>query len=341
MNRPFAVLKDLLPPELLPAEDSGTRGRKRHDASRRDAPADKGARPAKSARPGEARSRGDKSRNPQNAKAPGKPGKSPAEGHAARPAAEGGAHPPARPDHQGNRPARAAKHGKPAPAPREAAPPAETPEAIEQRRKAAERAEQQRALANEGITVLSERYPALFNRNQPVPLAIGIHKPLVEAAREGQLPVSVAAIRAAMGRWTGSWPYLAIMTEGAVRIDLDGNPAGTVDAEQAEAAKQTLTQRRSRQQPRRGKGKPAGKTAGKPAKHKAAEGESHAAAETAPAAVDAGARPTADDTAAAHTATNPPAPATDAPAQRSPSAGDTDSSSNDTSPPSADGVHTP
>src|SRR5690554_4681304 len=245
VNRPFAVLKDLLPPELLPAEPTPGRGRKRSDAKRSEAPA---------AKKGSAKGAG-----------------APALEQQARP---GGNKARAKPSKPGNRNkpqrAQAEPQNQTKARPQNPPPPAETPEAIEQRRKAAERAEQRRALANEGLAVLSEHYPTLFNRQQPVPLAIGIHKPLVAAAREGSLPVPVAAVRAAMGRWTGSWNYLGVMTEGATRLDLEGNPAGTVDAEQAEAARQTLAERRARQQNRRPKGKKSVKPEAKPAPAKQA-----------------------------------------------------------------------
>lgn len=71
------------------------------------------------------------------------------------------------------------------------------------------------------------------------PLAIGIHKQLME--RKPDLDKN--KVRIAMHSHTASTRYLKALTEGAPRLDLDGQPAGEVTAEQQEVAVQTLKDR--------------------------------------------------------------------------------------------------
>ena len=86
--------------------------------------------------------------------------------------------------------------------------------------------------------MLRETYPALFAAEQPPPLKIGIHKDLL--ARHPDLNARV--LRHALA-WLCERPryQYAVRKEGAVRIDLDGQPAGEVTAEQAGIAKSKLT----------------------------------------------------------------------------------------------------
>lgn len=71
------------------------------------------------------------------------------------------------------------------------------------------------------------------------PLAIGIHKGLLERMPE----LDKAQLRVAMRTHTASTAYLKGIVEGASRLDLDGNPAGTVTAEHQELAVKTLRER--------------------------------------------------------------------------------------------------
>lgn len=88
---------------------------------------------------------------------------------------------------------------------------------------------------------LKARYPDLFGP-QPKPLAIGIHHVLL--ARHPDLDVSALKNAIALRcRWH---QYLKALTQpGAMRYALDGNPAGEVTAEQAEAARTRLAQRKA------------------------------------------------------------------------------------------------
>lgn len=95
---------------------------------------------------------------------------------------------------------------------------------------------------------LQRRFPEAF---QPgVPLAIGIHAPIHEAARAEGGP-EPWAVRAALGSWTRHPKYLAGLVEQRTRRHLDGSEAEPVTAEQAERARRQLAElERKRQQTR-------------------------------------------------------------------------------------------
>jgi ProQ/FINO family len=73
------------------------------------------------------------------------------------------------------------------------------------------------------------RLPAVFDADHPLPLTIGIHKPLREL---------IGTKRAnRMLEWLTSWPaYLAAVAAGGCRYNLDGSEAGQVTEEQRTAA---------------------------------------------------------------------------------------------------------
>jgi ProP effector len=71
------------------------------------------------------------------------------------------------------------------------------------------------------------------------PLAIGIHKQLLE--RKPDLDKN--KVRVALHGHTASTRYLKALTEGAPRLDLDGQPAGEVTKEQQDVAVKTLRDR--------------------------------------------------------------------------------------------------
>lgn len=84
---------------------------------------------------------------------------------------------------------------------------------------------------------LIERYPATFNQDAPLPLKIGIHTDLL--ARHPDL--DPATLRRALKRYCERRAYqLALAREGAVRVDLDGQPAGEVLEDQRRFAKLKL-----------------------------------------------------------------------------------------------------
>lgn len=82
------------------------------------------------------------------------------------------------------------------------------------------------------------RYPQAFLTGHTSPLKVGIHQDLAR-----QEPWSNRLIRRALAHYVNLPRYVKALREGAERIDLDGNPAGVVDA----TAAQTATEKRRRQ----------------------------------------------------------------------------------------------
>jgi hypothetical protein len=85
---------------------------------------------------------------------------------------------------------------------------------------------------------LTERFPNCFKPfGQPkLPLKIGIDKDIIAAAPD----LSGHNIRGTLGIYTRTPGYHKVLVEGAARIDLNGNPAGTVTEKEAQQAAQTL-----------------------------------------------------------------------------------------------------
>ena len=88
-----------------------------------------------------------------------------------------------------------------------------------------------RALVVATLARLGELFPGAFG-NPPRPLVIGVAEQIM--ARTGLDPHSV---RVALYAYCNSPSYVASLIEGAVRVDLDGNAAGTVLREQAAYAR--------------------------------------------------------------------------------------------------------
>ena len=115
-----------------------------------------------------------------------------------------------------------------------------------------------------------QRYPGAFFKGHTRPLKVGIHEELAE-----QEPWPEKLVRRALACYVNLPRYLKAVREGAERIDLDGQPAGQVDAKAAEHARKKLERLQAEGrgkggaapgQPRRaaGKGKPGrGKAAGR------------------------------------------------------------------------------
>lgn len=80
-----------------------------------------------------------------------------------------------------------------------------------------------------------QRYPGAFFQGHTRPLMVGIHKVL--AARE---PWPEKLVRRALACYVNLPRYLKAMHEDAERIDLDGQPAGKVDAQSADYAHRKL-----------------------------------------------------------------------------------------------------
>jgi sRNA-binding protein len=90
------------------------------------------------------------------------------------------------------------------------------------------------------IALLAERWPGAFSIHEKKrrPLKIGIHLDVM-AAIDGA--ITHAELSRALGCYVANGAYLSRLREGAKRIALDGEPSGTVTAEQENYAKILLS----------------------------------------------------------------------------------------------------
>jgi len=89
------------------------------------------------------------------------------------------------------------------------------------------------------LTELQAVAPDLWNPENPVPLAIGIHKQLYPIAERMQ--VSRRSLRGFLARWTASRSYQRALGEpGARRFNLDGSPAGEVTRQHGDSARERV-----------------------------------------------------------------------------------------------------
>jgi len=83
------------------------------------------------------------------------------------------------------------------------------------------------------LALCRERFPALFDIEHPVPLAIHIHKPL------GKVLGKKRALR--LLEWWVAWPrYVAAVAAGGPRYNLDGSIAGEISEQHRGAALASL-----------------------------------------------------------------------------------------------------
>jgi ProP effector len=118
--------------------------------------------------------------------------------------------------------------------------------------KAAQRNRAWREARLDTLLTLRQRFPHTFTRlsnRSRRPLKIGIHLD-IEAAMPDLDPIEISR---ALCYYVADIRYHRACTEGAQRIDLNGNPAGTVTASEAENSKRSvagieakLAQRRER-----------------------------------------------------------------------------------------------
>lgn len=100
--------------------------------------------------------------------------------------------------------------------------------------------------SKEVIAYLVEIFPKCFSaKGEAKPLKIGIFQDLAERLQEDE-KVSKTLLRTALRQYTASWRYLHGAKEGAVRVDLDGNEAGVLDAEHVEHAQKTLEESKTK-----------------------------------------------------------------------------------------------
>jgi ProP effector len=77
------------------------------------------------------------------------------------------------------------------------------------------------------LAILVGQFPQAFSMgDQRRPLKVGIHQELAARA----VGLSTDQIREALRQYTSAIDYQRAIVEGASRIDLDGNSAGTVTA---------------------------------------------------------------------------------------------------------------
>ncbi|WP_373767334.1 RNA chaperone ProQ [Glaesserella sp.] len=94
----------------------------------------------------------------------------------------------------------------------------------------------------EVIHYLVEKFPLCFiAEGEAKPLKVGLFQDLADALT-GDDKVSKTALRQALRVYTMSWRYLHACKEGAVRVGLNGEEAGVVDAMQAEHAAHSLAE---------------------------------------------------------------------------------------------------
>ncbi len=90
------------------------------------------------------------------------------------------------------------------------------------------------------IAYLAEKFPLCFSlEGEAKPIKIGLFQDLAEALKDDP-KVSKTQLRYALRQYTSNWRYLHGCKEGAVRVDLQGNPAGVLEQEHAQHAAQQL-----------------------------------------------------------------------------------------------------
>ncbi len=105
--------------------------------------------------------------------------------------------------------------------------------------------------SKEVIAFLAERFPLCFTaEGEARPLKIGIFQDLV-ARVEGEMSLSKTQLRSALRLYTSSWRYLYGIKPGATRVDLDGNPCGSLDEQHVEHARKQLEEAKARVQAQR------------------------------------------------------------------------------------------
>ena len=87
------------------------------------------------------------------------------------------------------------------------------------------------------IAYLAEKFPLCFALDgEAKPIKIGLFQDLAEALQDDPR-VSKTQLRHALRQYTSNWRYLHSCREGAVRVDLYGNPAGVLEANKKRPAR--------------------------------------------------------------------------------------------------------
>jgi ProP effector len=85
---------------------------------------------------------------------------------------------------------------------------------------------------------LIDRYPHLFAVNPPRPLASGIHRVLAE-----QTGAPIPVVKLVLAKLTRRNAYLAALSAGGPRYDIDGRPSGMISPDEQQAAVKALQRR--------------------------------------------------------------------------------------------------
>src|SRR5437764_4290813 len=85
---------------------------------------------------------------------------------------------------------------------------------------------------------LIDRYPHLFAVDPPRPLASGIHRVLAE-----QTGAPMPVLKLALAKLTRRNAYLAALSAGGPRYDIDGRPSGVISPDDQPAAADALQRR--------------------------------------------------------------------------------------------------
>lgn len=103
----------------------------------------------------------------------------------------------------------------------------------------------------DAIAYLAEKFPLCFSlEGEAKPLKIGLFQDLA-VALENDEKVSKTVLRQTLRAYTMSWRYLHACKEGAMRVGLQGEDAGLVDATQAAHAAQSLAEAKAAYSERR------------------------------------------------------------------------------------------
>ena len=85
------------------------------------------------------------------------------------------------------------------------------------------------------IATLCDRFPAAFSLKRPLPLKVGVGNEIAK-----MLGVNPRAVGLALGFYCNRSAYLSVCKEGATRVDLDGNPAGSITEAEATHTKRRI-----------------------------------------------------------------------------------------------------
>lgn len=100
----------------------------------------------------------------------------------------------------------------------------------------------------EAVAEIARCWPVLALNGLPRLLAINIREAMIEDIRSRNLDMSVKKLKRCLSAITRSDAYLEAMTEGAWRIDIDGQPVDRVTAEEAAYAVRRKEQEHARLQ---------------------------------------------------------------------------------------------